>query len=78
MDNRTRRKPKQKPQSNTPQHRHYAISQAVAQRWSNPSSKDTISRPYGKISNKYRNLPCPCGSGLKFKKCCGSVAQEEK
>ncbi|MEE3093911.1 MAG: SEC-C metal-binding domain-containing protein [Pseudomonadota bacterium] len=18
-----------------------------------------------------RNVPCPCGSGLKFKKCCG-------
>ncbi|RPI33784.1 MAG: hypothetical protein EHM67_15050 [Hyphomicrobiaceae bacterium] len=21
-----------------------------------------------------RNEPCPCGSGKKFKKCCGSVA----
>lgn len=20
--------------------------------------------------NKYRNLPCPCGSQVKFKKCC--------
>lgn len=22
-------------------------------------------------ANKLRNLPCPCGSGKKFKKCCG-------
>jgi uncharacterized protein len=24
----------------------------------------------GKVKNKYKNLPCPCGSGKKFKKCC--------
>jgi preprotein translocase subunit SecA len=23
-----------------------------------------------------RNEPCPCGSGKKFKKCCGKVAAE--
>jgi uncharacterized protein len=22
-----------------------------------------------------RNEPCPCGSGKKFKKCCGSAAE---
>ena len=27
------------------------------------------------VSNKVdRNAPCPCGSGKKYKKCCGSVA----
>ena len=25
-----------------------------------------------------RNEPCPCGSGLKYKKCCGSVIKEPK
>jgi uncharacterized protein YecA (UPF0149 family) len=24
-----------------------------------------------------RNEPCPCGSGKKYKKCCGAVRQEE-
>ncbi len=24
----------------------------------------------GKVKNKMRNIPCPCGSGKKFKKCC--------
>jgi preprotein translocase subunit SecA len=22
-----------------------------------------------------RNAPCPCGSGLKYKKCCGSLEE---
>jgi hypothetical protein len=22
-----------------------------------------------------RNAPCPCGSGLKYKKCCGNLTQ---
>ena len=25
-----------------------------------------------KFATTGRNDPCPCGSGLKFKKCCGS------
>ncbi|MBE3045959.1 SEC-C domain-containing protein [Candidatus Bathyarchaeota archaeon] len=24
-----------------------------------------------------RNAPCPCGSGRKFKKCCGRAPTEE-
>ena len=28
--------------------------------------------PAGKTG---RNQPCPCGSGKKFKKCCGALAQ---
>ena len=30
----------------------------------NPTSKNTVAKTQ-------RNDPCPCGSGLKFKKCCG-------
>ncbi len=33
-----------------------------------PSSQSTTSAPDRRIS---RNDPCPCGSGRKFKKCCG-------
>lgn len=25
----------------------------------------------GKLLGSQRNLPCPCGSGIKLKKCCG-------
>lgn len=28
--------------------------------------------PAGKIAKTGRNGPCPCGSGKKFKKCCGA------
>jgi hypothetical protein len=24
------------------------------------------------LKGSYRNKPCPCGSGIKYKKCCGS------
>jgi hypothetical protein len=30
---------------------------------------------YIKPDSKTRNLPCPCQSGLKLKKCCGSGAK---
>ena len=32
------------------------------------SSPDTVKRANPKIG---RNAPCPCGSGKKYKKCCG-------
>jgi len=32
---------------------------------------DELEEKYGKIS---RNAPCPCGSGKKFKHCCGKVS----
>ena len=25
----------------------------------------------GKFKGRHRNLPCPCGSGMKYKRCCG-------
>lgn len=34
-------------------------------------SLDELEAKYGKIS---RNAPCPCGSGKKFKHCCGKVS----
>jgi len=34
-----------------------------------------VSAPEGKVK---RNEPCPCGSGKKYKKCCGSPGGEEK
>jgi uncharacterized protein len=30
-----------------------------------------------KFANTGRNDPCPCGSGLKFKKCCGQAAEAD-
>ena len=39
---------------------------------SNNSSQNNVS---GQVDNSYKkiypNAPCPCGSGKKFKKCCG-------
>ncbi len=29
-------------------------------------------KPYVKTESYSRNAPCPCGSGKKYKKCCGS------
>lgn len=34
--------------------------------WNHPAAKPVVPR---KI-NASRNEPCPCGSGVKFKKCC--------
>jgi SEC-C motif-containing protein len=36
-----------------------------------PSSAKTVRRETPKVG---RNDPCPCGSGKKFKKCCGLAA----
>jgi transposase-like protein len=35
---------------------------------------DTI-RQNSTLSSQPRNAPCSCGSGLKYKRCCGSVCQ---
>ncbi|MBN2557714.1 MAG: SEC-C domain-containing protein [Clostridia bacterium] len=51
----------------------------LLEEWENifPAEKrDEIRRQFNKdntaVSNKVgRNEPCPCGSGLKYKKCCG-------
>ena len=36
-----------------------------------PEKVETYRREEPKVG---RNDPCPCGSGRKFKKCCGKVA----
>ncbi|MBW2670678.1 MAG: SEC-C domain-containing protein, partial [Deltaproteobacteria bacterium] len=33
-----------------------------------PARKKPVKRAQNKVG---RNAPCPCGSGKKFKKCCG-------
>jgi uncharacterized protein len=38
----------------------------------NVARKPTTSMPH-QARKPGRNSPCPCGSGIKFKKCCGSV-----
>lgn len=35
-------------------------------------SEDTVKKPVRKDVQVGRNDPCPCGSGKKYKKCCGS------
>jgi len=45
--------------------------QQVNERW---FYLDGTIRYFGKIAHKgeiLRNVPCPCGSGKKYKKCCG-------
>jgi len=34
--------------------------------------KDSDTKPKVKYPGTPRNAPCPCGSGKKYKKCCGS------
>ncbi len=42
-------------------------------RWFFTDGKQVASRPIVRSGPKIgRNDPCPCGSGAKFKKCCGS------
>lgn len=37
-----------------------------------PPASVTMNRPYTRTSPKIsRNAPCPCGSGKKYKRCCG-------
>ncbi|MDP6933258.1 MAG: SEC-C metal-binding domain-containing protein, partial [Myxococcota bacterium] len=38
-------------------------------------SQGEEARTFGQEKGVRRNEPCPCGSGRKFKKCCGSPAQ---
>lgn len=38
----------------------------------NPTTENPYTTPEGKIS---RNAPCPCGSGKKYKHCCGAIKE---
>jgi hypothetical protein len=46
-----------------------AVKQSYAQPASPPS--DRVPRPPARSTKIGRNDPCPCGSGKKYKKCCG-------
>jgi SEC-C motif-containing protein len=47
--------------------RHHEVRQAVV---AHATSRRDTTRP----ANPGRNAPCPCGSGKKFKNCCGKAA----
>jgi preprotein translocase subunit SecA len=49
---------------------HLAQDMADQQEAAQPRKVETIRREAPKVG---RNDPCPCGSGKKYKKCCGSV-----
>ena len=40
--------------------------------WSSPGADDTITPFFREAPKVGRNDPCPCGSGKKYKKCCGA------
>jgi len=50
---------------------HLAQEMADQQAAAEPKKVETIVRSEAKVG---RNDPCPCGSGRKFKKCCGRVS----
>jgi hypothetical protein len=41
------------------------------------SSRQAPAAPTAKSQRVGRNAPCPCGSGKKFKKCCGRSSQQD-
>ncbi|MGE5429529.1 MAG: YchJ family protein [Syntrophomonadaceae bacterium] len=44
-------------------------------RWYFEDGKGVSIKPYVRVEDKTgRNDPCPCGSGKKYKKCCGQAA----
>ena len=46
------------------------ITQVIQQVISEPSGSKSVPAKSNKIG---RNEPCPCGSGIKYKKCCGAI-----
>lgn len=50
--------------------RHYTMFKKAVES-ERPSRNKSIVKDYGERIN--RNAPCPCGSGLKYKKCCGKL-----
>jgi len=50
----------------------------VMQNTENPAAAPAKGRTFVKSQEKVgRNDPCPCGSGKKYKKCCGSAAADD-
>jgi uncharacterized protein YecA (UPF0149 family) len=48
-----------------------AMLQAMGKAERAPSPRSNGSADGGDLRNVGRNDPCPCGSGKKYKKCCG-------
>ena len=48
------------------------VAKPVATNYSDSSPKQVIKPIVNKVQKVGRNDPCPCGSGKKFKKCCGA------
>jgi uncharacterized protein len=75
--------PEMRPDTITPEKRekiivHMAAGLMGAYRYFRQSREDRvdagfISEPRRTASKVGRNEPCPCGSGKKYKKCCGGV-----
>jgi uncharacterized protein YchJ len=56
------------------QHLRRILERSVAQRGSHPVQQESPVGMGPATLNRQktgRNSPCPCGSGLKFKRCCG-------
>ena len=56
----------------TVEHREHATFEKVGGKWKFIDGEIEPERPYVREEPKTgRNDPCPCGSGKKYKKCCG-------
>jgi SEC-C motif-containing protein len=63
-----------KTQGQEQEHRETAIFNRENGRWVYSGHTEMAGTPVRRESPKVgRNDPCPCGSGKKFKKCCGGV-----
>jgi len=51
-----------------------ATLQMIAAYWQSSDSRFPRRQP-NRAAKIGRNAPCPCGSGKKFKRCCGSAVQ---
>ena len=59
------------------EHEHVEIARFIREdgRWAYAGQVDTHGVPFRRPEPKIgRNDPCPCGSGKKYKKCCGAAA----
>jgi SEC-C motif domain protein len=62
------------------ENRHHERSEFVRQggQWVYAGGKDLLQRqPLRRAASPGRNDPCPCGSGRKYKKCCGAPVSAE-
>jgi len=53
------------------EHRELAVFEKQDDTWYYVSGKVPAREPYVREAKVGRNEPCPCGSGKKYKKCCG-------